>query len=60
MDILQLLCYLSDFGEAGSMWWELIPNTLKQVEQQLLHRNSTHTSTCLSDFTHGRGMDQAY
>lgn len=42
MDILQLLCYLSDFGEDGSMWWELIPNTLKQVEQQLLQKQYAH------------------
>lgn len=35
-------------------------HTLKQAEEQLLAKNNIHTSTCLSDFTHEVGMDQAY
>lgn len=52
--------YLSDFGDNSSMWWELIPNTLKQVDQQLLTTNNSHTSAWLSNLTQGGGVDQVH
>lgn len=41
-DIPQLLCYLSDFGEDGSMWWELVP-TLWSKQKSSCSLKTTYT-----------------
>lgn len=41
-DIPQLLGYLSDFGEDGSMWWELVP-TLWSKQKSSCSLKTTYT-----------------